>query len=121
MARRKKSLTAKAMPVPGTQEVRQQPPPAEPKTSTFHYDDIPSVERLNAVLEKAPQVPEKWTELEEYKRHPADWLAELRQAARDVSVAANDATGIMCEIVNGKRKMDDQATKMIATVTAIRS
>jgi len=121
MARRKKLPTAEAAQSPGVQDVRQQPPPAEPKTSTFQYEDIPSVKRLGTVLEQAPPVPEKWTELEEHRQRLADWLAELREAARDVSVAANDATGLMCEIVDGKRKVDDQATKMIAMVTAVRS
>jgi hypothetical protein len=94
-----------------------------PRASTFSYDDVPSVTAFRAKLAAAKRlaVPTDWTKLEAFKLDLADALAEVAEAAHDVIVAANDATGLMCELVDGKRKLDDPAVRMIASVTALRA
>src|SRR5450432_3435273 len=91
------------------------------KQSTFDYSAIPSSIKLMEVVNRMPQLPQSWREIPTFEGSLAEWHEELQQAAHNVCVAANDATGLMAEIIDGKRKIDDEATRMIAMITAVRA
>jgi hypothetical protein len=92
-----------------------------PKTGAFNYSAIPSSTKLWQVIEQMPPVPNSWRDMADYCAKLEQWREALRQAAYDVTAAANDATGLMCDIVDGRRKVEDDATRLIAMVTAVRA
>jgi hypothetical protein len=93
----------------------------EPKRSTFGYDDVPTSRELMQVIAACPAVPTHWGDLPAFMDQMQNWRDDLAEAARRSCAAANDATGLMCELIDGTRKLDEDASRMIATVTAIRA
>jgi hypothetical protein len=93
----------------------------EPTQSTFSYSPIPSATRLMSAIAAMPTFPASWEQLASYRAALDQWRDELERAAGDVCAAANDATGLMAQIIDGTRKVDEDATRMIAMVTAVRA
>lgn len=89
--------------------------------STWKYSDVPTSLALMEVIARMPQLPLTWADMRTYQGKMCAWHSELRQAAQWCCAAANDATGIMVDVIDGKRPLDSEATKALAMVCAIRA